>query len=133
MLALERSSHRTSTESTLCNVPELVGHGLENEPVPSLSQTQAALDYIVSELIQEQWWSVRTDILADQLSLSRTLGTLDNLLGGPSSVLVDTNGGKMRCNHLQHLCLLRLGASLEQLLHHRVANVVYSEQHKQSS
>jgi hypothetical protein len=63
-------------------------------------------------------------MLADELCLSGALGTIDDLLRGPGTVLVNTDRGQVRRDQLEHLCLLSFRAPLKQLLDHSVANVV---------
>src|SRR6478736_748830 len=120
MVTFETSSHSTSTVSALGDLPHTGKHGLKNEIVVGSAKLKAALKNIVAVLIQEKRNSVRADMFNNQRHLSRSLANVDNLLGCPSAVLVDTNLSQVRSNLRQHGITKLIRAVFEQLLHHCV-------------
>src|SRR5256885_8203653 len=53
IMAFKAGAHRAGSESTLCNVPQVTEHGLEDEVIIRRAETQAALKDIVAILVQK--------------------------------------------------------------------------------
>ena len=117
--ALEASSHATGTKSSLSDFPHPVHNSVKDEIVRWSTKAQAAsehgqgqqniqhiwrdlLDDIVSELIQKQRRRISTKVLGNESDFIGTRNAFDNLLGGPSAVLVNTDHAKMRADPFQH-------------------------------
>ncbi|KAI6766563.1 hypothetical protein HG531_011785 [Fusarium graminearum] len=127
MVALKTSSHRTSAVSALGDLPHASKHGLEDEIVVGSAELEAALKNIVAILVQEKRDSVWANVFSDQSHLGRGLADIDDFLGSPSAVLVNTDLSQVRGYLGQHGITKLVRAVLEQLLHHCVTQIVGRE------
>ena len=81
-------------------------------------QKQAnVLDNVISELIQQQRRDIGSDVLGDKSNFFRGLNAFNDLLSGPSAILVDTDHSEVRGKTIQHGETWPRGALLEKLLH----------------
>lgn len=135
--ALKASSHASSAETALGDLPETIRHSIEDEIVGWISKSKAAprigakhrkknipsglkmsslLYNIVAELVQEQRWAVGPEIDRDERDLVRSVGTFDDLLSCPCTVLVNADHRKMRSYTFKHGDARVRGRLFEQLL-----------------
>src|SRR4051812_45959671 len=101
-MTFKTSTHCPGTKSALSNLPHLTEHCLEDEIIEWSTEFQAALQNVVSVLILEQGYCVRSEVLHDQSHLLGTLANVDNLLCRPSTILVNTNLSHVRSDFGQH-------------------------------
>lgn len=124
VVTFKTSTHGTSTEPSLSNLPHAAQHGLEDEVIVGSTEAQAALENVVAVLVQKEGNSGRTESIDNHLHLRWGLGDIDDLLRSPGTVLVYTNFSKMGRNRAQHSLLCGLRAVLEEFLDDRVTQVV---------
>lgn len=131
VLTLQTCSHATSTKAALSNLPKTIHHCLKEEVGSRRSETQAAptkcehkpqivndylLDDIVAELIQQQRRYIGPQVLRNERNFIGSLNAFNDLLGGPSTVLVNTNHRQVGSNTLQHRLPGSWRAPLKELL-----------------
>ena len=102
VMTLEAGSHGSGTVSSLGNLPHLAEHRLEDEVIVRRLEFQAALQNVVSILIEEQRNSVWLEIGNNHTHLFGSLAYVDNLLCRPSSVLMYANFGHVRSDLREH-------------------------------
>jgi hypothetical protein len=69
MVAFETRPNSPGSKSSLSNFPSFVNNSVKNELVMDWTESQTALNDIISKLIQHQWRHKRLDVLADKLHL----------------------------------------------------------------
>ena len=68
-MALQTRPHSSGTVSSLCNLPHLTEHRLEDEIVERRTELETALKDVVSVLVEEQWDDVWLKIFDDHTHL----------------------------------------------------------------